>query len=193
MKTHHLLALLFFMGVGAATALPVLPPDSIYQLPVSMTDQDGKTRELASHRGHPLIITMFYTSCQYVCPRIIEAAKRTQDSLTPAEQREVPVVMVTFDPVHDDVSALKTVATERKLNGPTWTLARTDPRDTRKLAAALGIQYRELPNGDFNHTSVLVLLDAEGRIVGKTTTIGTADPAFVKLVKATVAGGVQAK
>jgi protein SCO1/2 len=184
---NRLLALALLVVSVAATALPAFPPDSIYQLPVTLTDQDGNTRELASHRGQPLIISMFYTSCQYVCPRIIEAAKRTEDGLTRAEQQQVPVVLVTFDPVHDDVSALKTVATERKLNGPAWTLARTDARDTRKLAAALGFQYRELANGDFNHTSMLVLLDAEGRIAGKTTIIGAADPAFVKLVKATLA------
>lgn len=57
-----------------------------------------------------------------------------------------------------------------------------DERNTRKLAALLNIQYRELPSGDFNHTSVLILLDAEGRIVGRTSVIGEADPAFVKLV-----------
>ena len=52
----------------------------------------------------------------------------------------------------------------------------------RKLAAMLGIQYRELPSGEFNHSSVIVLLDAEGRVVGKTSLLGEADPAFVKLV-----------
>ena len=57
----------------------------------------------------------------------------------------------------------------------------------RKLAAVLGIQYRARPGGNFNHTSVLMLLDADGRIIGKTGTLGEADPAFVALVKNTLA------
>ena len=48
----------------------------------------------------------------------------------------------------------------------------------------LGVQYRALPNGDFNHSTNLILLDADGRIAGRTAQLGSADPAFVKQVKA---------
>ena len=160
-----------------------LPTDSIYQLTVPLINQDGKPSNLIDRRGQPLLISMFYTGCQFVCPRIVEALKKTEESLTPAERNHVPVLMVSFDPARDDIAALKEVITERHLEPAQWTLARTDNRHVRKLAAALGIQYRALPSGDFNHSSVLILLDAEGRIAGKTTTIGAADPAFVKLVK----------
>lgn len=160
-----------------------LANDSVYQLEISLTNQDGKPMTLLEHRGQPLLISMFYTGCQFVCPRIIDALKKTEASLTPAERKNTKVLMVTFDPEHDDIAALKTVATERGLASPQWAIARTDDRNVRKLAAALGIQYRALPNGDFNHTSVLILLDAEGRIVAKTSTIGGADPEFVTEVK----------
>lgn len=171
----------------AAAPLKPLPSDSIYQLSVPLVNQDGVPSQLADRRGGPLLITMFYSSCQFVCPRILEALKRTGDALTPAERRRVPVVAITFDPARDDLAALKGVAAEHHLDPAQWTLARADLRDVRKLAAILGIQYRELPSGDFNHTSVLILLDADGRIAGKTFTLGAADPAFVKLVKKTVA------
>ena len=127
------------------------------------------------------MISMFYSSCQFVCPRIVEALKGTEESLA----RKVPILMVSFDPVRDDTAALKAMAEERHIDSRIWTLARTDARNVRKLAATLGIQYRELPSGEFNHSSVIILLDAEGRIVGKTSTLGEADPAFVKLVKKT--------
>ena len=57
----------------------------------------------------------------------------------------------------------------------------------RKLAAMLGIQYRALPKGDFNHTTSLILLDAEGRIAGRSGELSGADPDFVALLKKTVA------
>ena len=56
----------------------------------------------------------------------------------------------------------------------------------RKLAAVLGIQYRALANGDFNHTTALLLVDADGKVAGRTTKLGDADPAFVKLIHATL-------
>lgn len=174
---------------AAATAGKPLPANSIYQLDVPLVDQAGRALQLAERRGRPLLITMFYSNCEFVCPRIIEALKRTEEGLTPAERKRVPVVAVTFDPARDDLAALQGVVEQHHLDAARWTVARTDPRSVRKLSATLGIQYRALPSGDFNHTSVLILLDADGRIAGKTFTIGAADPVFVKLVKTTLAKG----
>lgn len=162
-----------------------LPASSVYQLSLPLTDQRGNASTLADWRGKPVIITMFYSSCQFVCPRIVEALKRTEENLG-SQRAPVPVLMVSFDPVRDDVATLKAMAEERRIDSKLWTLARTDARNVRKLAAMLGIQYRELSSGEFNHSSVIILLDAEGRVVGKTSTLGEADPAFVKLVRKTM-------
>ena len=168
----------------APTKSTPLPANSIYQLSMPFTDQRGQTSKLEDWRGKPVMISMFYGSCQFVCPRIVEALQRTEESLG-AQGAQLPVLMVTFDPARDDTAALEAMAEERHIDSKLWTLARTDARNVRKLAAMLGIQYRELPSGEFNHSSVIILLDAQGRIVGKTTTLGEADPAFVKLVKKT--------
>ena len=176
---------------SSATAAPTnvkpLPANSVYQLEVPLADHNGVDFQLSDRRGKPLLITMFYSNCEFVCPRIIEALKRTEESLTTAERARLPVVAVTFDPARDDTAALQGVIAAHHLDPAHWALARTDLRHVRKLAATLGIQYRALPSGDFNHTSVLILLDADGRIAGKTFTIGAADPVFVKLVKKTLA------
>jgi len=174
-------------AAAAVTAARPLPGNSVYQLKVPLADQNGLDFQLDARRGKPLLITMFYSSCQFVCPLIIDALKRTEQSLTTAERSRVPVLAVTFDPARDDLAALKGVIGEHDLDPAYWTVARTDPGSVRKLAAALGIKYRALANGDFNHTSVLILLDADGRIAGKTFTIGAADPVFVRLVKKTLA------
>jgi len=174
-------------GAAAATAGRPLPASSLYQLEVPLTDQNGLGFQLDARRGQPLLITMFYSSCQFACPRIMDALKRTQAGLTPAERSRVPVLAVTFDPARDDVAALKGVIDGHRLDTASWTLARTDPANVRKLAAALRIKYRALADGDFNHTSVLILLDADGRVAGKTFTIGAVDPVFVRLLKKTLA------
>jgi len=156
--------------------------DSIYSLEVPLTDQSGRAFTLDSMRGKPALITMFYSGCQFVCPRIVEALRKTETSLPANIRNRVPILMVSFDVKNDTPEVLRAMALERHLDDSIWTLARSDERNTRKLAALLNIQYRELSGGDFNHTSVLILLDADGRIVGRTSVIGKADPAFVKLV-----------
>lgn len=182
---RHTLAFAILLLVPSAWSAPTkelpLPANSIYQLSVPLTDQLGRSGKLGEWRGKPVMISMFYSSCQFVCPRIVEALKRTEENLV----TKVPILMVSFDPARDDTAALKAMADERHIDSKFWTLARTDARNVRKLAAILGIQYRELESGEFNHSSVIILLDAEGRVVGKTSTLGEADPAFVKLVRKT--------
>lgn len=180
-----LLALLL-AAAGSVSAAPPLPADSIYQLQTPLTDQAGRDVRLDAGRGQPVLVSMFYTSCQFVCPMLIDALRDTEQQLGAAERAKLSVLMVSFDPAHDSVAVLKRTADERGLDPAHWTLARTDAKNVRKLAAVLGIQYRALPNGDFNHTTALILVDADGRIVGRTSKLGSADPVFVKRVKASI-------
>ncbi|HEY8708325.1 MAG TPA: SCO family protein [Burkholderiaceae bacterium] len=176
-------------AASATPTLAPLPANSIYQLTVPLTDQSGRSFRLDEHRGQPMLISMFYTSCQFVCPMLIDALRDTEARLTEAERARLHVLIVSFDPAHDSVAVLKRTADQRHLDGAHWSLARTDARNVRKLAAMLGIQYRALPDGEFNHTTALILIDANGRIAGRTAKLGDADPAFVKLVKAAVQAG----
>ena len=53
----------------------------------------------------------------------------------------------------------------------------------RSVAGVLGVRYRQLADGEFNHTSALVLLDRDGRIVARTEKIGSVvDPEFIAAV-----------
>ena len=167
-----------------ATTPATLPGDSIYQLGVSLTDQNGRKFVMEERRGQPMLVSMFYTSCQFVCPMLIDALRDTEAKLAPEERTRLSVLLVSFDPAHDTVEVLRRTADQRQLDDKHWTLARTDAASVRKLAAVLRIQYRVLANGDFNHSTALILVDADGRVVARTTQLGDADPAFVKLVKA---------
>ena len=177
------LAVLFLCGSVHAESSAGIPGDSIYQLDVPLVDQDGRQLNLPSLRGQPRIITMFYSSCPYMCPLIIDTARMTESQLDAAQGAKLSVLMVSMDAKRDDPAALKELARKRKIDTEHWTLARTDAANVRKLAAVLGIQYRELDDGEFSHTSTLILLDAEGRIVARTETMGKVDPEFIDAVK----------
>lgn len=168
----------------ATREAPPLPSDSVYQLATPLVDQEGRHFRLDERRGKPMLVSMFYTSCQFVCPMLIDALQDTERQLSPGEREHLGVLMVSFDPARDSVAVLKHTADERGVDGARWSLARADAPAVRKLAGVLGIQYRAIGSGDFNHTTVLVLLDAQGRIVARTSRLGNADPAFVKQVRA---------
>ena len=173
----------------AQTPAKPLPGDSVYQVQALMTDHEGRQFKLAERRGKPMLISMFYNSCQFVCPMLIDTIRSTQQSLTAEEQTGLAIMLVTFDPVRDNVKVLKSITGIHALDPAQWTLALTDPGNVRKLAAALDIQYRLLANGEYNHTTVLVLLDAEGRVIGRSKKLGAVDPAFLALVRQAVRVG----
>lgn len=171
----------FAILASATLALPSVAAvsDSVYNLPITLTDQLGQSRPLEALRGRPVLVTMFYTSCQMVCPMIVEAIRANEARLSVAEREKLSVLMVSFDPDRDTVAVLKETADRRELAAPHWTLARSDAKSVRRLAAVLGIQYRRTSDGEFNHSSVILLLDAEGRIAARTHQLSGADPALV--------------
>jgi protein SCO1 len=67
---------------------------SIYALSVPLTDQNGRDFRLAELRGQPVLISMFYTSCDAVCPMIFETLRLTLARLSEREGRRVRVVLV---------------------------------------------------------------------------------------------------
>lgn len=182
--------LLMFPLVGAAADLP---GDSVYQLGDAFTDQAGRGFTLVERAGRPQLVAMFYTSCRYVCPLIVDSAKGVEHALTPAERAGLGILLVSLDPARDDTAALAAVARKRGLDPATWTLARTQAASVRRVAALLGVRYRALADGEFNHTSALVLLDAQGRVLARTDRLGAIpDPAFLAAVKASLAAAPQA-
>ncbi len=171
-------------AAAAASKAPALPRDSVYQLPLALTDQNGRGRDWRALRGKPRVVSMFYTSCRYVCPLIVDSGKAVEKALTPTQQQRIGIVLISMDPARDDVAALKSVADRRKLDPARWILAAPPAADVRNAAGVLGIRYRQLADGEFNHTSALVLLDAEGRILARTEQVGTRlDPAFLDAVR----------
>jgi protein SCO1/2 len=170
------------LGVSAAppTAVP-LPAESIYRIPaLTLRDQRGEVFSFASLRGKPRLVGMFYGSCTMACPLEIESLKHIEHALS--ESKAVPVVLVSFDPAHDDIANLRKVAAEHHVEAPLFRLSRPEQGDEGMLAGVLGIAYRPLPGGGFEHNVVVALLDHEGRIVATTDASGAADPAFVKAI-----------
>jgi protein SCO1/2 len=183
-------ALALSFGLWALALLPSaaagpkpLPGNSVYQYQATLLDQAGKAVAWRSLRGKPRLVAMFYSNCPYMCPLIIETGKGIDHALTPAERARIGVSMVSLDPKRDTPAALKALAAKRKVD-PRWQLLQPRPQDLRAIAGLLQVRYRALADGEFNHTSVWILLDAEGREVARTEVMGPRpDPQFLAAVR----------
>lgn len=184
-----LCTLLIALGLASTRmrAAEPLPGDSVYQLELPLVDQDGQAFDFAAGRGKPRLVSMFYSSCKFVCPMIIDTLKKTERALEPEQRAGLDVLLVSLDPETDTPAALKHIAEQRHLDTPRWRLARTDAAHVRRLAAVLGVQYKQLGKADFSHSTVLVLLDAQGRAVARREKLGDPEPTFVDAVKRVLA------
>lgn len=149
---------------AAGTTLPDAP---LYDLAVGLEDQEGAAISLDLYRGHPVILSMFYASCRAACPMLISRTRAIEDQLSPAARAELRFLFISFDPERDTPERLRHAAVEQGLDLGRWTLARPAAPDVRLLSALLGVKFNRLANGDYNHSSVLVLVDRDGRPVAR--------------------------
>ena len=174
--------LLFACAIGGAPA--ATPGDSLYQLQVPLTDQGGKAVKLDLYAGHPVLVTMFYGSCPHVCPMLVSTIQRYERELPEASRGRLRVLLVSLDPERDTPAKLLEVAQRHHADLARWTFARAEAHDVRRLAAALNIQYRQLPDGEFSHSTVISLLDGQGRVQKQTSALLRLEPEFTSAVTA---------
>lgn len=171
----------------SAAATAPLPGDSVYQLQAALTDQHGRALQWRQLRGQPQLVSMFYANCHVMCPLILQNAAALQKQLPPDLRQRLGVAMISLDPARDTPEALAAVARDHR-SPPDWRYLRPEDTAVRALASVLDVRYRFREDGSINHTSVLVLLDADGREVGRSEVTGIApDPAFLQQVRATLA------
>jgi protein SCO1/2 len=154
--------------VPAPVAQPVARPPatalgpSIYELDLPLRDASDREISLDVHRGHPVIISMFYGNCAVACPALIGYLKQVTAQADPNTR----VLLVSFDRAHDTPAHLAELVATHDL-AANWTLASASPTDARTLAAILGIKYRETGAGQYAHNSVILALDGEGRPIAR--------------------------
>ena len=137
---------------------------SVYNLASAWTDQDGNAVKLASLRGELVVVAMAYTSCKDICPMIVANMVAIEDRLKESSPARVHFVFFSIDSAIDKPERLKAYAGDHGLDLAHWTLYHGDDKAVRELAAALGVRYRRDPNGGFDHSAIISLLDEEGNI-----------------------------
>jgi protein SCO1/2 len=159
---------------------------SIYQLESKWVSDVGREVRLGTLRGHPQVVAMFFTTCEYSCPIIVDDMKRLEKALPEDLRNKVDFLLVSFDSERDTPEVLH--AYREKMHLPTehWTLLRGTPEDVRELAAILGVNYQKDARGQFMHSNLLTVLNKEGEVVHQQAGLRSeAQPIIAALERAT--------
>jgi protein SCO1 len=153
---------------------------SLYQLESTWTSDMGKLVKLGALRGRPQVVSMFFAQCEYACPILTYHMKHLEGALPKALCGKVDFLLVTFDTERDTPEALRAYRQRQKLGEANWTLLRGNSEDVRELAVLLGVNYAKGTRGQFAHSNVITLLDAEGEIAYQHTGLSSGTEALIK-------------
>lgn len=138
---------------------------SLYQLDSAWTNDDGAEVKLASLRGRPQVVVMFFANCTYACPLLVYQMQQLEAALPESLRDKVGFTLISFDTERDTPAALHNYRLGHALANQRWTLLRGGPDDVLELAALLNVKFKKDAQGQFIHSNVITLLNAEGEIV----------------------------
>lgn len=145
----------------AAGASSELPSDSLYLEPLRWTDDSGTAVELAAFRGHPVVLTMFYTECSSACP-ITLAKLRDIEKAFAQRSMDFQIVLVSYDSRQDTPRRLARFRRREMLPAERWHLLSGAAPSVGRLAHRLGLgSYLDLGE-HIVHSFRIVLLDQDG-------------------------------
>lgn len=144
---------------------PDYSTNSIYDLDAVWQDDNGKEFRLSELRGQPVVISMFFATCQGVCIITKDDMKTVEESLPTKARNHTAFVLVTLDPVRDSAADLKDYEIAQSLSPKRWHLLRGSAADTARLATQLGIGYGVDKTGLFRHSTDVIVLDKSGKII----------------------------
>jgi len=147
---------------GHETTLSTPSTDSVFNITDNWTAADGKAFQLSKLGGKPTVVAMVYTSCQYVCPLTVQNIKRIERSLSASQAGKVNFALFSFDPQRDTPAKLTEFAKLHSITSPSWTLGQGSESAVRKLAVTLGIKYKKVQSGDYEHDATISILDTNG-------------------------------
>lgn len=145
------------------TAVPEAAREpSLFELSFAFTDAQAHERHLTDFRGQPFVVSMIYTHCTSVCPRVTADLQRLERAL-PANVRErTRFVLCSLDPERDTPEAMAEFARDHALDPARWTLLAASPDDMRTLAGVLGVKFRPDAGGEIAHSAVFAVADSAG-------------------------------
>jgi protein SCO1/2 len=150
--------------VSGTSVKPVAVGDPVPNF--SLTDQRTRTVSLADLRGSVVALNFIYTSCALpnFCLRLANNFNVLQKRFDKRLGKDLVLVTVTFDPVHDTPEVLAKYAAQWQANPTTWHFLTGSEKDVQRVCRMFGVQA--FPNeGLMDHSLHTVLIGRDGKLL----------------------------
>jgi protein SCO1 len=132
----------------------------------TLTGQDGKPVTLSGFRGRVVAVNFVYTRCALpnYCVRSSNNFSNLQMRFRNSLKRDLVLLTITFDPVHDSPEALENYALKFAANPTAWHFLTGSETKIRRVCNLFGEDY--FPDeGLMDHSLHTAIIDREGRLV----------------------------
>ena len=141
MKRHFAFAIaLCLTAFTAASAQPAaVSPGQQYFGDIKLVNQEGQEVRLYSDlmQGRTVVINVMFTTCTGACPVMSATIEKIQTHLGDRVGKDVRLVSISVDPVHDTPAKLKEYAA-RFHAGPGWTFLTGSKEDVQAALRKFG-------------------------------------------------------
>jgi protein SCO1/2 len=128
----------------------------------TLQGSDGNELTLSRYRGKVVVLGFGFTSCVAVCPVTLGTLAAAHKALG-ARAGDLQVVYITVDPEHDDAAQMKKYLAKFD---PTFVGGTGTDAQLAAVRKDYGIAAAKVagPDGSFNHSSFVYLIDRDGRL-----------------------------
>jgi protein SCO1/2 len=157
------LTLLNNMIAGAAAVKLLALGDTVPDF--KLTDQKKRPASLSELRGKVVAVNFIYTSCALpnFCLRLANNFGVLQKRFARQLGRDLVLLTISFDPVHDTPDVLAKYAEQWKANAANWHFLTGPASEIQRVCHLLGVHA--FPNeGLMDHSLHTVLIDRQGKL-----------------------------
>lgn len=131
----------------------------------TLTDQTGQRVSLSRFKGKVVGVTFIYTSCPLpdYCFRLSNNFGRLQKRFADRMGRDVVLLTISFDPVHDTPEVLAKYAGIWKADAKSWHLLTGTTAEVKAVCARFGLNFWP-DEGTLTHTLHTLVIDREGKL-----------------------------
>ena len=135
--------------------------------PFELTERNGKRIRNADLTGKVWIASFVFTRCSGTCPQVAATLARLQSELS--DVPDLRLVTFTIDPDRDTPDELKKYAARYRADPDRWLFLTGSEKEIHLLAnSGFHVLAKKRPEGkpgdEFDHSTMLVLVDKFGRI-----------------------------
>jgi protein SCO1/2 len=131
-----------------------------------LTDQTGRIVALSDLRGKVVALNFIYTSCPLpnFCLRIANNFGVLQKRFKARLGRDLVLLTVTFDPVHDTPAVLARYASQWDADPAIWHFLTGPADDVQRVCRLFGVDFFS-DDGLMNHSLRTAIIDRRGRML----------------------------